>query len=60
MEGDASYFSRRATEEREAAMKAPHPTVRTVHLEMASRYDELAGAISDGELRLGTALERAS
>ncbi len=44
MEGDATYFARRASEEHAAALKALHPTVRRCHLELASRYDELAGA----------------
>jgi hypothetical protein len=46
MEGDASYFNRRANEERLAAMKAAHPKARGAHLRMASRYDELAIAIT--------------
>ena len=46
MEGDYIYFSRRAQEERRAAMKAPHPTARQAHLELADRYDDLAGAIA--------------
>ena len=45
METDFAYFDRRAREEREAAMKAPHPEARKAHLEMAGRYDELASAI---------------
>jgi hypothetical protein len=46
MEGDALYFSRRAQEEREAAMKAAHPSAREAHLDMAGRYDDLAGALA--------------
>ena len=45
MEADYLYFSRRAREEREAAMKSPHPTARQAHIEMADRYDDLATAI---------------
>jgi hypothetical protein len=45
MEGDAAYFSRRAQEERRAAMKAPHPHAREAHLELAERYRQLAVAI---------------
>jgi len=45
MEGDAAYFSRRAQEERLAAMKAPHPHAREAHLELANRYTQLAVAI---------------
>jgi hypothetical protein len=46
MQGDADYFGRRARQERVAAMKASHPNARASHLQMASRYDELANAIS--------------
>lgn len=46
MEGDSIYFSRRAHEERTAAMKAAHPSARSAHLEMARRYDELSSAIA--------------
>jgi hypothetical protein len=52
MEGDHIYFSRRAQEERRAALKAPHPTARQAHLELAGRYDELAGAIVHIEHRI--------
>jgi hypothetical protein len=45
MEGDFTYFSRRAQEEREAAMRNPHPTARRAHIDMAERYAELATAI---------------
>jgi hypothetical protein len=53
MEGDFTYFNRRAQEEREAAMKAPHPTARQAHLDMADRYDEFASAIASREQSLG-------
>jgi hypothetical protein len=46
MEADFTYFRRRAREEREAAMKAPHAGARQAHVEMADRYDELAEAIA--------------
>jgi hypothetical protein len=47
METDRVYYSRRASEEREAALKAAHPRVRQAHLEMAKGYDErLAGMTS--------------
>jgi hypothetical protein len=49
MEGDQEYFSRRAQEEREAAMKASHPVARQSHLELAERYRELAEAIASHE-----------
>ena len=53
MEGDANYFTRRANEERIAAMKAAHPNARHSHLEMAERYDELATSIASHQLRYG-------
>lgn len=53
MEGDASYFARRAKEEREAAMKAAHPKAREAHLDMAHRYDDLADAIVSRDPGLG-------
>jgi hypothetical protein len=46
MEGDAAYFSRRASDERLAASNAVSPSAREAHMEMAERYDELAAAIS--------------
>ena len=42
MEGNSTYFRRRAHEERTAAMRAAHPIARQSHLAMAARYDELA------------------
>jgi hypothetical protein len=53
MEGDAIYFSRRADEERSAAMKAPHPTARESHLELAARYEELSTAILNRQVDFG-------
>ncbi|HEY6048311.1 MAG TPA: hypothetical protein VIV07_04605 [Sphingomicrobium sp.] len=49
MEADFAYFNRRAHEERVAAMKALHPLARQAHIELAKRYDELAGAIAAHE-----------
>jgi hypothetical protein len=46
MEGDFVYFSRRADEERRAAIMAPHSRARAAHLDMADRYAELATAIA--------------
>jgi hypothetical protein len=34
-------------------MKAPHPTARQAHLDMADRYDEFASAIASREQSLG-------
>ena len=45
MESDASYFGRRANEERTAAIKSADPNARQSHLLMAKRYEELISAI---------------
>ncbi len=36
---DVSYFLKRASDERTAALHARDPRVRKVHLEMAERYE---------------------
>ena len=36
---DLSYFRRRASEERTAALNSRDPRVRRVHVEMAERYE---------------------
>jgi hypothetical protein len=56
MEGDGSYFDRRAAEERIAAMKSPHPQARKAHLELAGRYQDLAVAITARERLLAVYL----
>ena len=53
MESDASYFRRRATEEKAAALEAPHPQARHIHLKMAERYEDLASAIAGRHEYLG-------
>ena len=53
MEGDAAYFARCASQEREAALKAAHPTARQAHLELAGRYDDLAHSITARDKHLG-------
>ena len=55
MESDATYFRRRALEERLAEVKADNPDARRVHRELAARYDELADGIGhqDHEERVG-------
>jgi hypothetical protein len=53
MERDAAYFTRRANEERAAAMRAAHPTARKAHLEMAERYRERSAALTAGPPVLG-------
>jgi hypothetical protein len=45
MESDATYFRRRALEERLAAVKADNPNARQAHRELAARYDDLARGI---------------
>jgi len=45
-ESDATYFGRRAGEERAAATRATSDEARSAHLEMAERYDDLARAIA--------------
>lgn len=52
MESDSVYFRKRALEEREAALNAPHDGARQAHLDMADRYDKLATAIASGEVVL--------
>jgi hypothetical protein len=37
---DLSYFRKRASEERTAALNARDPRVRKAHLEMAERYED--------------------
>jgi hypothetical protein len=44
MERDSIYFSRRASEERDAASNAVHSMAREAHLKMAERYDDFAAA----------------
>jgi len=46
MQSDLSYFRRRASEERTAALQARHPHVRQVHLDMAARYEERVRAMA--------------
>ena len=53
MESDRAYFARRAAEEKEAAMRAAHPSARAPHLELAARYDDLAHHIEHHEKHLG-------
>jgi hypothetical protein len=44
MSDDISYFRRRASEERTAALNARHPNVRRVHVAAAELYEELVRA----------------
>lgn len=45
MNCDLTYFRRRASEERTAALHAKHPHARRVHVAMAECYEELVRAI---------------
>ena len=42
MSDNKQYFAARAIEERRLAMASGDQKVRSVHLEMATRYDELS------------------
>ena len=53
MEGDAEYFSRRASEESAAAIRAGDARAADVHRTMAQRYGDLAAAIQKNEQRTG-------
>lgn len=53
MENDVSYFSRRASEERAAALQSLDMKARRSHLEMAERYDDLIEALITNEDDLG-------
>lgn len=45
MRSDLTYLITRASEERDAAKNAVHPIARQKHLELASRYQEMADDI---------------
>lgn len=53
MESDISYFRRRASDERSAAMQARQSDAREAHLELAQRYEDLVRAIAESEQRFG-------
>jgi hypothetical protein len=44
---DTAYLKRRLREETEAALRAAHPSAKRVHLELASRYKDLAAGTQD-------------
>lgn len=60
MNRESSYFSRRAHEERVAAMKAAHPRARSAHLELAMRYAALAEAIDERRRHLAVEISGAA
>lgn len=49
MDRNRSYFMRRAAQERSAADHATGEAARGVHLELARRYRELVGIVSESE-----------
>jgi hypothetical protein len=53
IESDATYFDRRAGEERAVAVAAGSVMTRELHLELASRYAGLAAAIREAETQVG-------
>lgn len=46
MESDISYFRRRCSEERTAALQSRDPKTRKSHLELAERYEDLVRGMS--------------
>jgi hypothetical protein len=58
MEGDATYFYRRANEERIAALKSANANARQSHVDMAIRYEELANAIESEQAELAVPVSR--
>lgn len=57
MEDDVSYFMRRASQQREAAMRSSDLRARQAHLEMADRYQDLATSIEARERFLAVDLD---
>lgn len=54
MANDLSYFQRRASQEKAAALRATHPRARQAHLEMAKRYEGLIRGLARNERTLET------
>ena len=52
MESDQVYFTRRASEERTAALQSRNKTARRSHTQMAERYEELVRALAAEQRRL--------
>jgi hypothetical protein len=46
MERDVSYFRRRASEAKTAALNARHASARQAHMGMAERYEDLVRGIT--------------
>lgn len=53
MESDVSYFKRRASEERAAALSASDRQAQKAHLEMARRYEDFVHGIIKHDEYLG-------
>jgi len=51
IEGDAEYFERRSAEEQVFAESLADPRCRALHVELASRYAQLAAAIRESTPR---------
>lgn len=60
MESDRLYFERRAEQERAAAASADHEQARKAHLELATRYEDMAAAIERHELGLDERVARSA
>nr|WP_314445595.1 hypothetical protein [uncultured Sphingomonas sp.] len=52
-ESDASYFKRRADEERVFASQQSDPRCRALHIELADRYASLSAAIREAKVQIG-------
>jgi len=48
---DGEYFSGRARDEREAAMRAAHPRARQTHIDLADAYEARIRALVAAERR---------
>jgi hypothetical protein len=46
MEDDLTYYTRRAFEERRAALDAGHPGARQAHRDLAERYEDFVRSIA--------------
>lgn len=60
MASDVEYFSRRAQEEREAALRTSDAHVRDVHLQLADAYEQRVRELAAEARRLGMHLVSAA
>lgn len=58
MGNDLSYFQRRASQERAAALRAAHPHARQAHLAMAQEYEDLIRRLAANQRKLETYVPR--